>query len=168
MVAITVLAPNAVQIIELLPSKNAKKTSYSYTYRRLLQELKRQKLVEFHDNPRKGMSVMLTLKGVQRLHRSELDKLEIDTTKKWDGVWRTLIFDIPRTQQRDRFSLLKQLRRLGFYQLKQSVWVHPYPCDSIIDRVVTHFNLREYCLLSDSHFSKEVDATLRQRFRHLL
>jgi len=45
---------------------------------------------------------------------------------KWDGKWRTIIFDVPETSRRDRDFLRRELNWIGFKELQKSVWVYPY------------------------------------------
>jgi phenylacetic acid degradation operon negative regulatory protein len=47
--------------------------------------------------------------------------------RKWDGLWRIVIFDIPAAHVKTRFALLRYLRNHGFGCLQQSAWVTPHP-----------------------------------------
>ena len=46
-------------------------------------------------------------------------------SRKWDGQWRLLLFDLPARQQRLRLTLWRWLRRQRFGYLQQSVWIVP-------------------------------------------
>ena len=46
--------------------------------------------------------------------------------KKWDGVWRIVIFDIKINRNWLRNKLRRQLRELGFGQWQKSVYVSPH------------------------------------------
>lgn len=46
-------------------------------------------------------------------------------SRKWDGRWRLLLFDLPARQQRLRLTLWRWLRRQRFGYLQQSVWIVP-------------------------------------------
>ena len=52
--------------------------------------------------------------------------------KKWDKVWRVVIFDVPTTKNKTRIELRKAIRQYGFKVLQKSVWVYPYECDDFI------------------------------------
>jgi DNA-binding transcriptional regulator PaaX len=54
-------------------------------------------------------------------------------SRKWDGRWRLLLFDLPVRQQRLRLPLWRWLRRQHFGYLQQSVWIVP---DSINDACI--------------------------------
>ncbi|MEK7663999.1 MAG: hypothetical protein AAB340_00920 [Patescibacteria group bacterium] len=46
--------------------------------------------------------------------------------KKWDLVWRIVIFDVPESKRRDRDFLRRELKWMGFKELQHSVWISPY------------------------------------------
>jgi phenylacetic acid degradation operon negative regulatory protein len=46
-------------------------------------------------------------------------------SRKWDGRWRLLLFDLPARQQRLRLALWRWLRQQRFGYLQQSVWIVP-------------------------------------------
>jgi DNA-binding transcriptional regulator PaaX len=57
----------------------------------------------------------------------------VDTrSKKWDSLWRVVVFDIPQDKQKERTELRRAMRLFGFRLLQKSVWVYPFPCDDFI------------------------------------
>jgi DNA-binding transcriptional regulator PaaX len=46
-------------------------------------------------------------------------------SRRWDGRWRLLLFDLPARQQKLRLNLWRWLQRHRFGYLQQSVWVVP-------------------------------------------
>ena len=81
----------------------------------------------------------LTKKGNDKLYFQLLHNLKIDKSKKWDGKWRIVIFDIPETKKIMRNFFREKLQWLGFKQLQESVWISPY---NIADEVE---ELIEFC-----------------------
>lgn len=65
-------------------------------------------------------------------------------SRKWDGRWRLLLFDLPARQQRLRLTLWRWLRRQRFGYLQQSVWIVP---DTINE---THMPLHQLKLTPES------------------
>lgn len=47
--------------------------------------------------------------------------------RTWDGVWRTLVFDVPVAQDSARTRLRRRLKQAGFGYLQNSVWISPDP-----------------------------------------
>ncbi len=76
----------------------------------------------------------LTSKGDGKVKKFLLDTLEIVPPRRWDGMWRVVMFDIPiRKRKSVRDSFRRKLQELGFYQFQRSVWVHPFPCETEIE-----------------------------------
>lgn len=73
----------------------------------------------------------LTEKGDRELaqYTAEAETLR---PKKWDGKWRLVIFDIQETKKGKRDRMRRNLARLGFEKLQNSIWVYPYECEALI------------------------------------
>ena len=90
--------------------------------------------------------VALTPVGKEFFDKMELAKLKIKKPKKWDGCWRFVIFDILEKNRHLRNRMRNTLRTLGFRRLQDSVWVHPYPCDDVIELMRSGYCLRREIL----------------------
>lgn len=77
--------------------------------------------------------VRLTKNGQKKLLKYNLKDLRVKQPKKWDRLWRVVVFDIPEKYKLGRECLREKLKELGFYRLQKSVWVHPYPCEDEIN-----------------------------------
>lgn len=96
-------------------------------FRRRLARWKAQKLVEIEEGPN-GPMVKITENGLKRALQYKLEAMEVKKPKRWDELWRIVIFDVAenKRERRDRFR--QYLKQLGFYMLNRSVFIHPYPC----------------------------------------
>ena len=65
----------------------------------------------------------LTQQG--RLHALGGRDPQIQWSRKWDGRWRLVLFDVPTTQNTYRDRLRRSLRDKGFGCLQNSVWITP-------------------------------------------
>lgn len=72
--------------------------------------------------------ISLTEKGRKRAGIYQINSLTLNKPKRWDGLWRIVIFDIKEKQRIKREALRGLLKRLEFYPLQRSVWVSPYEC----------------------------------------
>jgi len=50
--------------------------------------------------------------------------------RKWDGVWRAIIFDVPEKKRYQRNSLRRELRSMGFKELQHSIWITPFDVEN--------------------------------------
>jgi len=105
-----------------------------YYVKRTLKRLKRQQLVE-----QQGRIYLLTNRGKRWILKYTLEDLGIPKPKSWDNKWRMVIYDVARHIAALRNIFRQTIRRLGFYNVQESVWIHPYPCEKEIGF------LRDYC-----------------------
>ncbi len=87
--------------------------------------------------------INLTEEGKKKASFLQINDLKIDQSKKWDGKWRLVIFDIAQLKKAYREAFRGKLKELGFYQLQKSVWLHPYDCVSEIDVLKEFFGLSD-------------------------
>ena len=83
---------------------------------------------------RRGFVKTVTKQGkhfLQLTAKGELEilmqKAGIEKTKKWDGKWRLVVFDIPEDANSKRDLLRRLLKRNQFTKLQASVFISPYP-----------------------------------------
>lgn len=130
--------------------------------RETLSRLKRKGLVAFKERGGKNYPY-LTKKGIDQAKRLQLHRLTIKKPLRWDRRWRIVIFDIPHERRALRDSVRSVLKRLGFFRLQNSVWVHPYDCEEIITLLKLDMRIRTEVLyiISDAI---EYDRPLREHF----
>ena len=51
--------------------------------------------------------------------------------RRWDGLWRMVVFDLPETKSAARKKLRRFLKNSGFGYLQNSVWISPDPLSEI-------------------------------------
>ena len=84
--------------------------------------LEEQGLVE-HKATTTDRLYRLTWRG--RLHALGGRDPQMRWSRKWDGRWRLVVFDIPATQNSHRARLRRYLHDHGFGYLQKSVWITP-------------------------------------------
>ena len=139
------IAPGAFSV--LARSLASKKRAKNERYRKLWQNfhrLKQSRALAYKGEINGEQVYELTAAGKTKIHRFLLDTLEISKPKIWDGKWKVVIFDIPERYRHARQALKNKLSELGFYQLQKSVWAHPFPCETEIEFLKNHFNIKPY------------------------
>lgn len=56
-------------------------------------------------------------------------------SRRWDGLWRLVVFDMPQERRAERWSLHKTLRAHGLGCLQGSVWISPHPLESLREQL---------------------------------
>ena len=87
--------------------------------------------------------ISLTREGKRLAGIYQINDLEIKKPKKWDGKWRILIFDISELKRTLREAFRGMLKKLGFYQIQKSVWIHPFECKAEVELLKDFFGLSD-------------------------
>lgn len=109
-----------------------------------IRRLYEARLIEERQNSDGSMTLILSDHGQRRALTFSLDGMGIEKPEKWDKKWRMVIFDIPERQKVLRDVFRGHLRRMCFYELQKSVFVHPYPCADEMDFLIELHEARPY------------------------
>jgi DNA-binding transcriptional regulator PaaX len=140
-VIIAVVAlPGMAPVLNLFSGKGKKDRRM---FNNAIYRLKKQRMVKMYYKDGKEM-IEITEKGKKRLLKYEFDDMKIKKPKKWDGLWRIVIFDIPEKRKKARNAINLKLKELGFYPIQKSTFIFPYECRNEIDFVAEHFFARKY------------------------
>ena len=129
-----------------------------------LKRLQARKLLDFQELPDGSLKIVLSKAGKKKALTYKLDEIKLDKKRWWDGKWRLVIFDIPKTKKRLYEVLYLKLKELEFYAVQKSVFIVPYKCEDEIDFMATLLGVREHVLIMNVA-SFEGDVKLRYRFR---
>ncbi len=162
LVSLSVIAPNALGLLKPIISKDKQKQKEYYIRNKVIKNLKEKGLVSF-EKTNKGTFVRLTSKGKSLVEKIEEKELKINKPKRWDKKWRVIIFDIKENRRKTRDQFRRQLQNLDFIQIQRSVWVHPYPCDSLVKMLKADLSVGKDILYMTVE-SLENDGWLRREF----
>ncbi|NCQ06287.1 MAG: hypothetical protein GW815_01875 [Candidatus Moranbacteria bacterium] len=116
------------------------------SFNRSLRSLHKQKLLEEIYHKDGTISLRLTADGRARANFFQLfgSTIKIKQQKKWDGLWRIVMFDVPEEKRLFRDILRNHLKNIGFKELQHSVFVFPYPCEKEISSLVKLYTAIPY------------------------
>lgn len=101
---------------------------YRYRKKRAIERLKEFGFVVEH-----GRKLSITEKGDDALGAAVHSTASLlKDGAPWDGRWRIVAFDIPEKYRLLRNQVRGILKRAGFVQLQQSVWIFPHDCKELI------------------------------------
>ncbi|KKT78467.1 hypothetical protein A2W48_00545 [Candidatus Giovannonibacteria bacterium RIFCSPHIGHO2_12_44_12] len=124
----------------------------------LLRRFKIYKYVQVDNN-----RVLLTSKGKARWLSYKLKNLKLKQSKKWDGKWRMVLFDIPEAKKKIRDALRRKLKEIGFLEFQKSVFVYPYACRDEINFIINFFDISDLVYYIETPISP--DDFLRKSFK---
>ena len=126
--AIVVLAPNALQVLKPF-LKNKKKYNLKYYLNQKAKKLIEDGLLKL-DTKNGKQFLSLTEKGERKLLYYQITEKK---QQKWDGKWRVVVFDVWENARSKRNLLRNEIRDFGFIQLQRSVWIYPYECAEFVE-----------------------------------
>lgn len=140
-IVIAVVAlPGMAPVLNLFGGNNKRN---QYKLRRALYQLKKNKLVNIYYKDNKEF-IEITEKGKKRLLQYDYDNMKIKVPKKWDGMWRMVIFDIPEKRKKARDAIVIKLKEIGFHSIQKSTYIFPYECKDEVDFIGEHLFVRKY------------------------
>ncbi|MDO8620123.1 MAG: hypothetical protein Q7R64_02125 [bacterium] len=111
---------------------------------RVINSLYRSKLVALQENKDGTLTLTLTDNGKRRALTYDLMRMKIKDPSVWDESWRLISFDIPESKKPARDSIRGHLLRLGFYELHDSVFIHPFNCFKEVDYISELYDVRKH------------------------
>ncbi|MBI2621787.1 MAG: hypothetical protein HYW63_04065 [Candidatus Levybacteria bacterium] len=112
---------------------------------RIIKRLEKQEMISIKEKDNKT-SIEITEKGKRRLLEYDFENIELKS-KKRDGKWRIIIFDIPEYKKRSRDAFRRKLLQLDCIRLQDSVFVSAYPCKDEIDFLSNFLEVSDFVTL---------------------
>ena len=109
------------------------------------------------------IKVEITKNGESVLKTCQIDELELDKSKIWDGKWRIVVFDVPVYKNKFRTAFTEKLKQLGFILVQKSVWACPYECDEQIMILRKFYEIERFVTIIKSD-DIEDDHVWRRKF----
>jgi CRISPR-associated endonuclease Cas2 len=119
------ILPRIARLIAYAPGKKNKDKKKRGELQNTFNYLRYKGLLEIR-NKKGQIYIFLTKEGKRLAGKYQINDLQIKKPKKWDKLWRILIFDIKEGQKKKREALRGKIKELGLFQLQKSVWVCPY------------------------------------------
>ena len=162
--AISIAATSPYFIQNILRANQKLKKYQKRKIQDTFSSFRRRGLLEINNN-NKQVYISLTKEGKKKAGMLQINDLSVTRPKKWDGIWRVLLFDIAHNKRSYREALRGKLKELNFFLFQKSVWVHAFDCKAEMEilRDFFGFNSREMCLMVVD--SIEHDEKLREFFR---
>ncbi len=131
---------------------------------RAINSLFASRLVDTKENKDGTFTLILSEKGKRKALTYDLVKMRVEKPTKWDRMWRLISFDVPVDKKEVRDSLREQLLRLGFYELHQSLFIHPFDCFKEITYIIELYDAHAYVRFASlNYIDNEVE--LRRFFK---
>ena len=100
------------------------------------------------------------------LNRAALMSLRPKAQKKWDRMWRLVMFDVPTHLKASRDKFAGMLKALGFVHYQKSVFICPHPCEEELEALAEYLGVSDYVdivLATKIHREKEYRKEFKLR-----
>lgn len=110
--------------------------------RQALARLRMQGMIQYDPEDERA-PLRITKDGLVRRDRYRVRSMrKTARPKKWDYLWRLVIFDIPERSRHLREALRYELLQLGFFMLQESVYAIPFDCSKEVDEIGRQLHIR--------------------------
>lgn len=131
--------------------------------KRSVRLLYRHQLIKERKNSDGSVSLLLTTEGKRQATLGQLFDIKIKKPKRWDKLWRIVIFDIPEKHRKFRDIFRSHLKAVGFHELQHSVFIFPFPCEKEILSLVKLYHAEPFVrFITAQHIDNE--AVLKNKF----
>ena len=145
MLTMIVVAPNALQALELFEKgKGRKKLRHQEKVQKVTRAfyyLKDRGYIRLH---RKGddYEIRLTRFGKKQVKKLDLETLQIPKGRAWDGKFWQIAADIPTKDYKKGADVFrKKIKELGLYPLQRTLWFYPFDPRVEIEFVARSFGI---------------------------
>ncbi len=121
--------------------KKYRKENNSQKFNRMIYYLKRKNFIKV-SNLEGKKAVMLTKEGLAKALASKW--MFEERTKRKDGKWIMIAFDIPKYHIKSRNLLRGVLKNLGYELFQHSLWVTPYDVSTQTENLLQMHSLDRY------------------------
>ncbi len=112
---------------------------------KIIKRLEKQEMLAIREKGNK-VSIEITEKGKNRLLQYDFENLE-RKSKKRDGKWRLIVFDVPESKKKNRDAFRKKLLQIGCIRLQDSVFVNAFPCKDEVDFLCHYLEISGFVTL---------------------
>lgn len=166
---ISVIAPNAIQLLSKLPKlkKWYRNGSDEESITKAFYYLKSRGYIKLRPEG-KDIRVEISQKGRKKILKMRLDNLQIKSAEPWDGCWWVVLGDIPTEARYEAGRFRFKLKEFGFYPLQRTVWLYPYDPRNEIDFVSASFGLDRFItVLRADCLDSDDEKKLKRHFKGL-
>jgi len=149
-----VAMPGLAYIFALFKPKNSYEKN---KVRQAIKKMQKQKLIRIYSKNGRDI-IEITKNGQKKLLEYKIDEMKIKKPKKWDGLYRVVMFDIPEKKVAARREISFRLKEIGAIPIQKSTFVSPFECRNEIDFIGEYFGVRKNIIYL---IAKEIDNEVK-------
>jgi len=154
------------QNVELIlkEEEGDRKIKPKYIITRALKKMIDADIIKEHETEQSSF-LSLTASGRQKFRNIKLSSQNHLVPTQWDGYWRMVIVDIPESRKKDQDAIRYILKKAQFVQIKNSIWISPYPLEHMMINMKHDMDLHEeLVILVTDKLDPQTEKLLQKRF----
>lgn len=152
--------------VEAIIQKRGEKRSVKprYVINRAIKKMITKDMINCYETQQSSF-LSLSAQGRHKLRNIRLSAKNHLVSTTWDGYWRIVILDLPEEQKSERDAIRYILKKAGFVQLKNSIWITPFPLEHMLINMKEDLDLHEelMVIVSDT-LDPGTELLLEKRF----
>lgn len=141
-----------------------RKVKPRYLISRAIKDMVEKDMITEYETEQSSF-LSLASSGRHKLRSIRLSAKNHLVSTTWDGFWRIVILDIPESQKSERDAVRYLLKKAQFVQLKNSVWISPFPLEHMMINVKEDLNLsEEIMVIVTNKLDSDTEQLLQERF----
>jgi DNA-binding transcriptional regulator PaaX len=150
-------------IIEEHETKD-RKVKPQYVINRAIKHMIDSEMVTEHQTEQSSF-LSLSPSGRHKLRNIRLSAKSHLVSTTWDGYWRIVILYIPESQKSQRDAIRYVLKKAQFVQLKNSIWISPFPLEHMMINMKNDLELHEELIvLVTNKLDPDTENLLEKKF----
>jgi len=141
------LAPGAAKLAPAILAKQPEKDEWQKFHksylRRSIKRLKKRGLIREDEDK---AILRISERGGREVLKYALDNFKIEKPKSWDSKWRLIIYDVPTEKRYFQDLFRETIKKLGLFQLQESVYLTPFPCYNQVQMLREYFGVKNEVL----------------------
>lgn len=113
----------------------------------------------------KSEKYRLAQKCIDQINFLKLESAKLEPqSKKWDGYWRVIIFDIPEEKRQIRNAFREKIYEWEFYKLQNSVFVYLFACEKEVGNIARILDIENCVLILKTKHLGHAESRVRRFF----
>ncbi len=143
-----------------------RKVKPRYLVNRAIKNMVDGDILEQHDTEQSSF-VSLSSLGRHKLRNIKLSSKNHLVSTAWDGYWRMVILDFPDEGKSERDALRYILKKAQFVQLKNSIWISPFPLEHMLIAMKRDLKLQnEIMIIVTDKLDSETEGFFVEQFQN--
>ncbi len=143
---------------------NDRKVKPRYLVNRAIKNMVDGNMLNQH-NSEQSSFISLSSLGRHKLRNIKLSSKNHLVPTVWDGYWRIVILDFADDQKSEKDALRYILKKAQFVQLKNSIWISPFPLEHMMISMKKDLKLGdEIMVIVSDKLDSETEELFQKKF----